>query len=48
MLVYSLESPHRSDFNEYFQHKLLSRKIENISLNYRFFFCFFLLPDLAP
>ena len=41
--VYSLESPHRGDLNEYTQHTIILLKIENISINYRH-----LLPDLAP
>ena len=41
--VYSLESPHRGDSNEYTQHTIILLKIENISINYRH-----LLPDLAP
>ena len=41
--VYSLESPHRGDSNEYTQHTITLLKIENISINYRH-----LLPDLAP
>ena len=41
--VYSLESPPRSDSNEYTQHTIIVQKIETISLNYRH-----LLPDLAP
>ena len=41
--VYSLESPHRSDSNEYTQHSIIVEKIENISRNYRY-----LLPELVP
>ena len=41
--VYSLESPHRGDSNEYTQYTIILLKIENISINYRH-----LLPDLAP
>ena len=41
--VYSLESPHRGDSNEYTQHTIILLKIENISKSYRH-----LLPDLAP
>ena len=41
--VYSLESPHRGDSNEYTQHTNTVYKIEKISLNYRY-----LLPDLGP
>ena len=40
--MYSLESAHRGDFNEYTQHTIILWKIEKISLNYRY-----LLPDLA-
>ena len=40
--VYSLESPHRGDSNEYSQHTITVYKIEKHSLNYRH-----LLPDLA-
>ena len=42
-LVYSLESPHRGDSNEYTQHTVIVLKIENISLNYRY-----LCPELMP
>ena len=41
--VYSLESPHRGNFNEYTQQTIIFLKIENISNNYRH-----LLPDLVP
>ena len=41
--VYSLESPHRGDSNEYTQHTIIVQKIEKISLNYRY-----LLPELVP
>ena len=41
--VYSLESPHRGDSNEYTQHTIIVYKIEKISLNYRY-----LLPELVP
>ena len=41
--VYSLESSHRGDSNEYTQHTIILLKIENTSINYRH-----LLPDLAP
>ena len=41
--VYSLESHHRGDSNEYTQHTISEEKIENTSLNYRH-----LLPDMAP
>ena len=41
--VYSLESPHRGDSNEYTQHTIIVQKIEKISLDYRH-----LLPYLAP
>ena len=41
--VYSLESPHRGDSNEYTQHTIIVWKIEKISLNY----CY-LLPELVP
>ena len=41
--VYSLESPHQGDSNEYTQHTIIMKQIEKISLNYRY-----LLPDLAP
>ena len=40
--VYSLESPHRGDSNEYTQHTIIVWKIEKISLSYRY-----LLPDLV-
>ena len=40
--VYSLESPHRGDSNEYTQHTIIVLKIEKISLNYRY-----LLPELV-
>ena len=35
--VYSLESPHRGNSNEYTQHTIIVYKIEKISLNYRYF-----------
>ena len=41
--VYSLESPHQGDSNEYTQHTIILLKIENISINYRH-----LRLDLAP
>ena len=41
--VYSLESPHRGDSNEYTQHTITVYKIEKISLNYRYLF-----PELGP
>ena len=41
--VYSLESPHRGDSNEYTQHTIILLKIENFFINYRH-----LLPDLVP
>ena len=41
--AYSLESPHRSDSNEYTQHTIIVLKIEKISLNYRYLF-----PELVP
>ena len=41
--VYSLESPHRGDSNEYTQHTTIVKEIKKKSLNYRY-----LLPDLAP
>ena len=41
--VYSSESTHRGDSNEYAQRTIIVWKIERISLNYRH-----LLPDLAP
>ena len=41
--MYSLESPHRGDSNEYTQHTIILLKIENIFINYRH-----LLPDQAP
>ena len=41
--VYSLESPHRGDSNEYTQHTIIVLKFENISLNYRYLF-----PELVP
>ena len=41
--MYSLESPHRGDSNEYTQHTIIVYKIEKISLNYRY-----LLPELVP
>ena len=34
--VYSLESPHRGDSNEYTQHTIVVYKIEKISKNYRY------------
>ena len=40
--VYSLESPHRGDSNEYTQHTTIVKEIKK-SLNYRY-----LLPDLVP
>ena len=40
--MYSLESPHRADSNEYTQHTIIVKEIKE-SLNYRY-----LLPDLAP
>ena len=40
--VYSLESPHRGDSNEYTQHTIIVLKIEKISLNFRY-----LLPALV-
>ena len=40
--VYSLESPHRGDSNEYTQHTIIVNKIEKIILNYRY-----LLPELV-
>ena len=40
--VFSLESLHRGNSNEYTQYTIIEYKIENISLNYRY-----LLPDLA-
>ena len=40
--VYSLESPHRGNTNEYTQHTILCRKIENKPLNH-----LFSLSDLA-
>ena len=39
--MYSLESPHRGDSNEYIQHIIIVYKIEKISLSYRH-----RLPDL--
>ena len=36
--VFSLESPHRGDSNEYTQHTIILLKIEKISLNYRYLF----------
>ena len=41
--VYSLESPHRGDSNEYTQNTITVLKIEKIYLNYRY-----LLPELVP
>ena len=41
--VYSLESPHRGDSNEYTQHTIIVLKIEKISLNYRY-----LRPEVVP
>ena len=41
--MYSLESPHRGESNEYTQHTIIEYKIENTSPNYRR-----LLPDPAP
>ena len=43
LCVYSLESPHRGDSNEYTQHTIIVLKIEKISLNYRYLF-----PELVP
>ena len=40
--VFSLESPHRGDSNEYTQHTIIVKEIKK-TLNYRY-----LLPDLAP
>ena len=40
--VYSLESPHPGDSNEYTQHTIIMYKIEKVSLNYPH-----LLPDLT-
>ena len=40
--VYSLESPHQGDSNEYTQHTIIVQKIEKMSLNYRY-----LLPELV-
>ena len=37
-----VESPHRSNSNDYTQHIIIVEKIEKISLNYHY-----LLPDLA-
>ena len=42
-VVYSLESPHWGDSNEYTQHKIIMQKIEKTALNDR---C--LRPDLVP
>ena len=41
--MYSLESPHRGDSNEYTQHSIIVLKIEKISLDY----CY-LLSELVP
>ena len=41
--VHSLESPHRGDSNKYTQHTIIVKKIEKITLNYRY-----LLPELVP
>ena len=41
--VYSLESAHWGDSNEYTQHTIIVYKIEKISLN-----CRYLLPELVP
>ena len=41
--VYSLESPHRGDSNEYTQRTIIAYKIKNISINYRYLF-----TDLVP
>ena len=41
--MYSLESPHRGDSNEYTQYTIIVWKIQKISLNYRY-----LLPELVP
>ena len=40
--MYSLESLHQGDANEYTQHTIIVKKIEKTSLNYQH-----LLPDLA-
>ena len=39
--MYSLESPHRGDFNEYTQHTIIVKEIKKIPK-------LSLLPDLAP
>ena len=41
--VYSLQSPHRGDSNEYTEYTIILLKVENIFINYRH-----LPPDLAP
>ena len=41
--MYSIESPHRGDSNEYTQYTIIVWKIQKISLNYRY-----LLPELVP
>ena len=41
--MYTLESPHRGDSNEYTQHTIIVYKIKKISLNYHH-----LLSDLEP
>ena len=40
--MYSSESPHRGNSNEYIQHTIIVKEIKK-TLNYRY-----LLPDLAP
>ena len=42
-VVYSLELPHQSNSNECNQHTTIVKKIEKISLNYRY-----LLSELVP
>ena len=42
-VVYSLESPHRGDSNEYTQHIIIVKNIEKKSLIYHNW-----IPDLAP
>ena len=41
--MYSLELPHRGDYNEYTQHTIIVTEIKKKPLNYRY-----LLPELAP
>ena len=42
-VMYSLESPHQGNSNEYTQHTIIVKEMKKKSLNYRY-----LLPDLTP